>query len=393
MTSTPSASAPTDSGFTTPELQRYSRHLILPEVGLEGQGRLKASRVLLIGVGGLGSPAALYLAAAGVGTLGLVDFDVVDLTNLQRQVLHGTADVGRPKLDSATDRIRDINPHVHLERFDTPLTTGNAREIARDFDLIVDGTDNFPTRYLVNQVSVLLGKPNVYGSIFRFEGQASVFAHPEGPCYQCLFPEPPPAGLVPSCAEGGVLGVLPGIIGTVQATEAIKLLLGVGQPLIGTLLLVDTLRMRFRSLRVRKDPSCPLCGTREIRDLAEVGVACGVPDPAPGDEGTGGVREVDATALREVLARGEGIQVVDVRERFEWEIGAISGARHCPLGEWPAVVDGLDPAVETILYCKGGTRSRQAAAMLVDRGFRSVGNLAGGILAWWRDVEGEAPRY
>lgn len=393
MTHPVAVSPPPLNDFTTSELRRYSRHLILPEVGLGGQRQLKASRVLLVGVGGLGSPAALYLAAAGAGTLGLVDFDAVDLTNLQRQVLHGTADVGRPKLDSATDRIREVNPHVHVERFDVALTAANALEIAKDFDLIVDGTDNFPTRYLVNQVSVFLQKPNVYGSIFRFEGQASVFAHANGPCYQCLYREPPPSGLVPNCAEGGVLGVLPGIVGSVQAAEAIKLLLGLGQPLVGTLLFIDTLRMRFRSLRVRKDPSCPLCGTREIRELIDYGVGCGTGREAGIPAGRGTVREISAFEVSQRLREPEPVQLIDVREPFEWSIGAIPGARHLPLATLPDAIGTLDPVRETIVYCKGGTRSRQAAALLVERGFREVGNLTGGILAWWREVEGEDARY
>src|SRR5690348_454736 len=266
--------------LTNEEVLRYSRHLILPDVGVEGQRKLKAGRILLIGAGGLGSPLALYLAAAGVGTLGLVDFDVVDVSNLQRQVLHGTKDIGRPKLDSARDRIRDVNPHVHVESYETRLTADNALDIVRDFDIVIDGTDNFATRYLTNDACVLLGKPNVYGSIFRFEGQASVFALEEGPCYRCLFPEPPPPGLVPSCAEGGVLGVLPGLVGTIQATEGIKLVLGVGEPLVGRLLLIDALSMRFRTVRLRKDPSCPACGTHEIKELIDYDQFCGVAQEA-----------------------------------------------------------------------------------------------------------------
>ena len=305
------------SDLTREEVLRYSRHLILPEVGIEGQRRLKAARVLLVGAGGLGSPAALYLAAAGVGTLGLVDFDVVDVTNLQRQILHGTSDVGRPKLDSAADRLTDINPHVHLERFETRLTSANALEIIREFDLVVDGTDNFPTRYLVNDACVLTGRPNVYGSIFRFEGQASVFATPDGPCYRCLFREPPPPGLVPSCAEGGVLGVLPGLIGTIQATEAIKLIIGIGEPLIGRLLLVDALRAQFRTLTVRRDPQCPACGTHEITALIDYEAFCGLPQAAAADAAAAVIREITPLELVAKRGRGDDFDLIDVREPHE----------------------------------------------------------------------------
>jgi molybdopterin/thiamine biosynthesis adenylyltransferase len=293
------------------EILRYSRHLILPDVALAGQRRLKAARVLIVGAGGLGSPLALYLAAAGVGTLGLVDFDVVDLTNLQRQIVHGTKDVGRPKLASARDRIADVNPHVQVETFETRLTSSNALEILRDFDIVIDGTDNFPTRYLTNDACVLLGKPNVYGSIFRFEGQASVFATADGPCYRCLFREPPPPGLVPSCAEGGVLGVLPGLIGTIQATEAIKLILGIGESLVGRLLLVDALALRFRTVQLHKDPQCPACGTRTIRELIDYEAFCGV---TPASEGDGqSLPELSPSELAERLRRGDDIDVIDVR--------------------------------------------------------------------------------
>src|SRR5690242_17692754 len=306
--------------LSTEELQRYSRHLLLPEVGLEGQRRLKAGRVLLVGAGGLGSPLGLYLAAAGVGHVGLVDFDVVDVTNLQRQVLHGTRDVGRSKLDSARDRLLDINPHVDLETYDTRLTSDNALEIVREYDVVVDGTDNFPTRYLVNDACVLTGKPNVYGSIFRFEGQASVFATESGPCYRCLFREPPPPGLVPSCAEGGVLGVLPGLVGTIQATEAIKLILGVGQPLIGRLLLIDTLRMQFRTLKLQRDPTCPACGTHELTELIDYEEFCGVRKAAAEALAAQAIPEVTPRELAERLARGDDLDVLDVREPHEWEI-------------------------------------------------------------------------
>src|ERR687895_2143733 len=317
------------------EVLRYSRHVIIPDVGLTGQRRLKNARVLLVGAGGLGSPLALYLAAAGVGTLGLVDFDVVDLTNLQRQILHGTKDVGRSKLLSATERIRDVNPHVHVEGFETRLTSTNALEILRDFDIIVDGTDNFPTRYLTNDACVILGKPNVYGSIFRFEGQASVFATAEGPCYRCLFPEPPPPGLVPSCAEGGVLGVLPGMIGTIQAAEALKLILGTGETLVGRLLLVNALAMEFRTVKLRKDPSCPACGTRTIRELIDYDEYCGtVGGEAPYDHN--GVAEITPRELAAQMRAGADIDIVDVREPGEWEIARLPNARLIPLGQLPA---------------------------------------------------------
>src|SRR4029079_16139914 len=305
-----------DPVLTREELHRYSRHLILPDVALDGQKRIKAARVLLIGAGGLGSPAALYLAAAGVGTLGLVDFDVVDVTNLQRQVLHGTSDVGRPKLESARGRIADLNPNVEVETHQTRLTSANALEIMRDYDVVIDGTDNFATRYLTNDACVLLGKPNVYGSIFRFEGQASVFALEEGPCYRCLFPEPPPPGLVPSCAEGGVLGVLPGLVGTIQATEGIKLILGVGEPLVGRLLLVDVLTMQFRTVKLRKDPNCPACGTREIRELIDYDQFCGV-TPESHVTNTNEIPEITPSDLAERLRRGDDIDLIDVREPYE----------------------------------------------------------------------------
>jgi adenylyltransferase/sulfurtransferase len=381
------------------EVLRYSRHLILPDVGITGQRRLKKARVLLVGAGGLGSPAALYLAAAGVGHLGLVDFDSVDVTNLQRQVLHGTSDVGRPKLASARDRIVNLNPYVRLETYETRLTSANALEIFADYDIIVDGTDNFATRYLVNDACVLLGKPNAYGSIFRFEGQASVFATADGPCYRCLFREPPPPGLVPSCAEGGVLGVLPGLVGTIQATEAIKLILGVGEPLIGRLLLVDALGARFRTVKVRRDPSCPACGTREIRELIDYEQFCGVgrgesdtfgeshdhPNGAPGD--------VTPRQLADRFARGDALQLIDVRETHEWEIGRIPGARLVPLGTLADALESLDRSGEIVVYCKGGTRSAKAARQLHAAGFTRVWNLTGGILRWSDDVDGSVPKY
>ncbi len=372
------------------EILRYSRHLILPEVGLQGQRRLKGASVLLVGAGGLGSPLALYLAAAGVGRIGLVDFDRVDLTNLQRQVLHGTSQVGRSKLASARERIADLNPHVQVETYETRLTSANALEILRDYDVIIDGTDNFPTRYLVNDACVLLGKPNVYGSIFRFDGQASVLATPDGPCYRCLFREPPPPGLVPSCAEGGVLGVLPGLIGTIQATEAIKLITGAGTPLVGRLLLVDALEMRFRTVQLRKDPECPACGTREITELVDYEQFCGLEvEPATSN----GVAQLTPLELAARLGRADDFDLIDVREPHEWEIGRIPGARLVPLGSLAEVLPQLDPAREVVVYCKSGNRSTRAALQLRAAGFERVWNLAGGILRWSEEVDPTVPRY
>ena len=375
------------------ELVRYSRHLILPDVGVPGQEKLKAARVLLIGAGGLGSPAALYLAAAGVGTLGLVDFDNVDVTNLQRQILHGTKDVGRPKLTSARERIADVNPHVRVETYETALTSKNALDILSGYDIVVDGTDNFATRYLVNDACVLLGKPNVYGSIFRFEGQASVFALGDGPCYRCLFPEPPPPGLVPSCAEGGVLGVLPGLVGTIQATEAIKLIVGVGEPLKGRLLLIDTLAMKFRTVNVRRDPTCPACGTREIQSLIDYEQFCGVRASDAEPRAVGGFVEITPRELKTRLSRREDLQLIDVREQFEWDIARLPGARLVPLATLPDVIETLDPNREVVVYCKGGSRSRAAASHLADAGFARVANLTGGILRWQEEVDPTLPRY
>ncbi|MGH7896958.1 MAG: molybdopterin-synthase adenylyltransferase MoeB [Candidatus Binatia bacterium] len=375
------------------EIKRYSRHLILPEVGMDGQRALKASKVLCIGAGGLGSPAAMYLAAAGVGTLGLVDFDVVDTSNLQRQLLHGTSDVGRPKLDSARDRLQDLNPNVHVETYETALSSENALELFEPYDVILDGTDNFPTRYLVNDACVLLGKPNAYGSIFRFEGQASVFATKDGPCYRCLYPEPPPPGLVPSCAEGGVLGVLPGIIGTIQATEAIKLILGTGEPLIGRFLIFDALRMKFRELKLRKDPDCPVCGTHPtVTELIDYEQFCGV---APRAEGDGAMSSEDMTAreLKERLDRGEPIVIVDVREPQEYRINRIEGSKLIPLGELPQRYEELDPNAAIVCQCKSGVRSAKAAGFLRSIGFKNVRNLAGGILGWIDQVDPTQPKY
>ena len=372
------------------EYVRYSRHLLLPEVGVDGQRALRRSRMLLIGAGGLGSPAALYLAAAGVGTLGLVDFDAVDVSNLQRQVLHGTRDVGRGKLDSARDRLRDINPHVHVEGFPVRLTADNAREIADGFDVIIDGTDNFATRYLVNDLCVLQGVPNVYGSIFRFDGQASVFATAEGPCYRCLYREPPPPDLVPSCAEGGVLGVLPGLVGTIQATEAIKLITGAGTTLVGRLLLIDALHWRQRTVRVRRDPACPACGTRTIRDLTDAVELCQSPDL---DAVFGAVPEIEPAVLATRLASGESVEILDVREPYEWEIARIEGARLIPLATLESRLTELAQDREIVVHCKLGGRSAQAVRRLRAAGFRNVLNLAGGIERWSAEVDPEVPRY
>jgi sulfur-carrier protein adenylyltransferase/sulfurtransferase len=373
------------------EILRYSRHLILPDVGIDGQRRLKASRVLLVGAGGLGSPLALYLAAAGVGTLGLVDFDVVDVTNLQRQVLHGTKDVGRPKLASAIDRIRDVNPHVHVEPYETRLTSENALDIVADYDIVVDGTDNFATRYLTNDACVLLGKRNVYGSIFRFEGQASVFCDTDGPCYRCLYPEPPPPGLVPSCAEGGVLGVLPGIVGTIQATEALKLLLGIGEPLVGRLLLIDTLGMQFRTVKLRKDPNCPACGTHELTALIDYDQFCGVGPTVASTEAD--VPEITPLELAAKQGRGEDFDLIDVREPHEWNIGRIAGARLIPLGVLEDAIPTLDPARDIVLQCRSGARSAKAVHQLRAAGFTRVWNLVGGILRWSDEVDPSIPKY
>jgi adenylyltransferase/sulfurtransferase len=371
------------------EVLRYSRHLIIPEVGLTGQRRLKAARVLLVGAGGLGSPAALYLAAAGVGTLGLVDFDLVDLSNLQRQIIHGTGAVGRPKLESARARLADVNPHVAVETHETRLTSDNAPDILSRYDLVVDGTDNFATRYLVNDACVMLGKPNVYGSIFRFEGQASVFATADGPCYRCLFPEPPPPGLVPSCAEGGVLGVLPGLVGVIQATEAVKLITGTGEPLVGRLLLVDALAMKFRTVSLRRNPACPACGTREIRELVDYERFCGI-GPA---EQPAGLPEMTPRELAARLSRGDSLDLIDVREPWEWEVARIPGARLIPLNTLPERMSELDSAREIVVHCKGGSRSARAVEQLEAAGFRKVWNLAGGIARWSAEVDGTVPRY
>ncbi|MCY7379802.1 MAG: molybdopterin-synthase adenylyltransferase MoeB [Gemmatimonadaceae bacterium] len=374
------------------ELQRYSRHLILPQVERSGQQRLKAARVLVIGAGGLGSPVALYLAAAGIGTLGLVDFDVVDVSNLQRQLLHGTSDVGRLKLDSARDRLHDVNPHVHVETYPTRLTSANALEIIGDYDIVVDGTDNFATRYLTNDACVLLGKPNVYGSIFRFEGQASVFSTVGGPCYRCLFPEPPPPGMVPSCAEGGVLGVLPGMIGTIQAAETLKLALGTGTTLAGRLLLVDALTMEFRTVKLRKDPACPACGTRVITELIDYDEFCGSADVAMID-GSDEVREITPTELASLLLDGADVDLIDVREPREWEFAHLAGARLIPLGTLGDALPTLDRSRQIVVMCRSGQRSASAVLQLQAAGFARVKNLAGGILRWSDDVDPTVPKY
>jgi sulfur-carrier protein adenylyltransferase/sulfurtransferase len=375
--------------LTREELVRYSRHIILPQVGEAGQRALKKSRVLLVGAGGLGSPVALYLAAAGVGTLGIVEFDTVDLSNLQRQILHGSAGIGTPKLDSARDRLQDINPNVSIEPYETRLTSENALEIARAFDLIVDGTDNFATRYLVNDTSVLLGIPNVYGSVYRFEGQASVFGARNGPCYRCLFRDPPPPDLVPSCAEGGVLGVVPGLVGTIQATEVIKLILGLGETLVGKLLTIDAMTMSFRTLSIQKDPECPACGTHEITELIDYDEFC-----AGGNaHASTGVQEIQPSQLAQRLAKGEALEIIDVREPYEWEIGHIPGARLVPLARIAEEIPRLDKRRETILYCKVGARSLRAAHQLAGAGVTDVRNLAGGILRWIDEVDPTMARY
>ena len=374
------------------EIQRYSRHLIMPEVTMAGQKRLKAASVLMIGAGGLGSPLGLYLAAAGVGRLGIVDFDVVDMTNLQRQIIHGTAWLGKPKLESARARLSDLNPHVRIDTHETALTSENALELFGDYDVIVDGTDNFPTRYLVNDASVLLGKPNVYGSIFRFEGQASVFWSNEGPCYRCLYPEPPPPGLVPSCAEGGVLGILPGIIGVIQATETVKLILGVGTSLVGRLLLFDALRMSFRELKLRKNPDCPICGpNRTIHELIDYQQFCGI-TPHVAEPGEAEF-EIAPTELKARMDRGDRLVIVDVREPHEFEISRIGGSRLIPLGQIPERMHELSSADEIILHCKAGLRSAKALAILRQAGFSRLKNLTGGIDRWAQEVDTTLPRY
>jgi molybdopterin/thiamine biosynthesis adenylyltransferase/rhodanese-related sulfurtransferase len=374
------------------EIQRYSRHLIMPEVGMEGQLKLKRARVLTIGTGGLGAPLGLYLAAAGVGHLGLVDFDVVDSSNLQRQVTFTTADVGKPKSEAAKARLTALNPAIDIVSYETRLTSENALDLFKDYDIIVDGTDNFPTRFLVNDACVLLGKPNVYGSIFRFEGQATVFGYPDGPCYRCLYPEPPPPGLVPSCAEGGVLGVLPGIVGSIQAMETIKLILGAGEPLVGRLLLFDALAMRFRELKLKKNPECAICGKhRTITKLIDYEEFCGIRgEEAPAM--TEGIKEITATDLKARQDRGDKLFILDVREPHEYQICNLNG-KLIPLGELPRRVNELDSSVEMVVHCRSGKRSADAIHFLQTAGFKKLWNLKGGVLAWADEVDPRMPKY
>ena len=384
---------PPVTSLSKDEILRYSRHLIMPEVGMEGQLKIKNAKVLLVGAGGLGAPLGLYLAAAGVGRIGLVDFDVVDFTNLQRQVIHGTKDVGRKKLDSAAESMRDINPNVQIDKYEVALTSENALEILAPYDIVIDGTDNFPTRYLINDACVILKKPNVYGSIFRFEGQATIFAYPGGPCYRCLYPEPPPPGLVPSCAEGGVLGILPGTVGLIQATEAIKLILGVGEPLIGRLVLYDALAMRFRELKLRRNPECPVCGDHPtITKLIDYQEFCGIPNQKHEEP----VQEsfvIDPVEVKAKLDRGDKFQLIDVREPHEWQICHIPGAKLIPLGELPKRVKELDPSVDLVAHCKSGVRSQKAIDFLKTAGFKKLKNMTGGILAWSDKVDPSVPKY
>jgi len=380
--------------LTNDEVKRYSRHLIMPEVGVDGQRKLKAAKVLCIGAGGLGSPVAMYLAAAGVGTIGLVDFDVVDFSNLQRQILHSTPDVGIPKLTSAKNKLNALNPEVKIVTHEVALSSQNALQLFEPYDVIVDGTDNFPTRYLVNDACVLLGKPNAYGSIFRFEGQASVFATKNGPCYRCLYPEPPPPGLVPSCAEGGVLGVLPGMIGIVQATETVKLIMGIGEPLIGRFLIYDALRMKFRELKLKKDPDCPVCGTHPtVTKLIDYEQFCGITPAAPEPAKVNSATELTSLELKARLDRGDSLTIVDVREPNELQINRIPGSLHIPLGDIPKRYNELDPDAEYVMQCKSGVRSGKAADFLRSVGFKRVLNLKGGILDWIDKVDPTQPKY
>jgi len=390
--SQPSAGGASAPALSKEEILRYSRHLIMPEVGMEGQLELKQAKVLLVGTGGLGAPLGLYLAAAGVGRLGLVDFDTVDFTNLQRQVTFSTSDVGRPKLEAAKERLSLLNPEIRIDTYETHLTSENALDILREYDIVVDGTDNFPTRYLVNDACVLLGKPNVYGSIFRFEGQASVFGYPGGPCYRCLYPEPPPPGLVPSCAEGGVLGVLPGIIGSIQAMETLKLILGKGEPLVGRLLLFNALAMQFRELKLRKNPECPICGEkRTITSLIDYAEFCGVRgEEAPAPATT--APEITPRELKARLDRGDDLFILDVRELHEYQICNLSGYL-IPLGEIPKRVNELDSSREIVAHCRSGKRSAEAVEFLRKAGFRKIWNLKGGILAWSDEVDPSVPKY
>ena len=376
------------------EILRYSRHLLIPEVGLEGQRKLLASSVLVIGTGGLGSPVALYLAAAGVGRIGLVDYDVADYSNLQRQVIHGMASLDVLKVESARERMLDINPDIQVDVYNEAFTSENAMRIAEPYDIIIDGTDNFPTRYLTNDLCVLTGKPNVYGSIFRFEGQVSVFHAQEGPCYRCLFPEPPPPGLVPSCAEGGVLGVLPGTVGTLQATEALKLILGIGEPLIGRLMLYNALDMSFDFVRLRKNPNCKVCGENlDVTELIDYEVFCGVPFHDYEEGAVGGDWDITASELAERMKEGNHLHLIDVREPHELEISHLDGATLIPLGQLAARMSELDSAEDIVLFCKAGTRSARALELLASAGFRKMKNLKGGINAWAREVDPSMPIY
>jgi molybdopterin/thiamine biosynthesis adenylyltransferase/rhodanese-related sulfurtransferase/molybdopterin converting factor small subunit len=385
--------APALPSLSNEEIARYSRHLIMPEVGLNGQRRLKAASVLMIGTGGLGAPVGMYLAAAGVGRIGIVDFDVVEASNLQRQIIHGTADIGRPKIESARDRLRDINPHIEIETHETRLTSQNALGLFANYDIVVDGTDNFPTRYLVNDACVLTGKPNVYGSIFRFEGQASVFWAKEGACYRCLYSEPPPPGLVPSCAEGGVLGVLPGIVGAIQATETIKLILGAKDTLVNRLLLFDAWQMKFREFNLRKDPNCPACGENPtITELIDYEEFCGF-STQPQEQPVA-LEEITATELSQRLVREQDLQVIDVRETFEYDIACIPGTKLIPLGQVVTRMNEIDPSRETVVHCKGGVRSARAIEALKQAGFPGrLINLKGGITAWSDEVDPTIPKY
>ena len=381
-------------GLSHEEILRYSRHLLIPEVGLEGQRKLKAAAVLVIGTGGLGSPVALYLAAAGVGRIGLVDYDVVDSSNLQRQVIHGTSTLGVLKVESARDRMLDLNPDIQVEVFNEPFTSANAMRIAADYDLIIDGTDNFPTRYLTNDLCVLTGKPNVYGSIYRFDGQLSVFDAKRGPCYRCLFPEPPPPGLVPSCAEGGVLGVLPGTIGTLQATEALKLILGIGEPLIGKLMLYNALDMSYEFVKLRKNPNCKVCGPNpEVTELIDYEAFCGVPGHDHDAGEVGGGWDITAGELAERMKKGNHLRLLDVREPHELAISHIEGASLIPLGQLAMRLAELDSAEEMVVFCKAGTRSARALELLLSAGFRKVKNLKGGINAWAHEIDPSLPIY
>ena len=380
--------------LTPDELSRYSRHLILPEVGMEGQQKLKAARVLCVGTGGLGSPLAFYLAAAGIGTLGLVDFDVVDASNLQRQIIHSTTDIGRKKLDSAEEKLKALNPALNVVKHDTMLTSANALDILKDYDIVADGTDNFPTRYLVNDACVLLHKPNVYGSIFRFEGQASVFATEQGPCYRCLYPEPPPPGLVPSCAEGGVLGILPGLVGVMQATEVIKLILGKGESLVGRLLLVDALNMRFRELKLRKNPDCPVCGTNPtVTQLIDYQQFCGIVPETPQEKNVkNGIPQMTVKELKRRIDAGEDVQLIDVREPYEFQIAQIGG-KLIPQNDVPQRLAEIDRNREVIVHCRSGARSQKIAEFLQQSGYPRVSNVAGGILAWSDEIDPKIQKY